>query len=88
MSEVKAKRVSKASPADRENNGETEERSEVKGNSPSFGVILGPDGKPCRACTDFKSWAKQMRGGSPGVNDFVVKNRVSIWCLKDPDSGV
>ena len=28
--------------------------------------ILGPDGKPCRACTDFKSWAQQMKGGSPG----------------------
>ena len=28
--------------------------------------ILGPDGKPCRACTDFKSWANQMKGGNPG----------------------
>ena len=28
--------------------------------------ILGPDGKPCRACTDFKSWAQQMKGGNPG----------------------
>jgi len=30
------------------------------------GVILGPDGKPCRACTDFKSWAKNMQGGVVG----------------------
>ena len=32
------------------------------GQGESEGVILGPDGKPCRACSNFKSWAKQMQG--------------------------
>src|SRR4051812_23606172 len=22
------------------------------------GMVLGPDGKPCRTCTDWKSWSK------------------------------
>ncbi|KAG9101903.1 hypothetical protein FS749_001869 [Ceratobasidium sp. UAMH 11750] len=25
------------------------------------GVILGPDGKPCRVCSSFKSWSKAQR---------------------------
>ena len=39
--------------------------SVAKGQEQS-GIILGPDGKPCRACTDFKSWAKQMKGDVVG----------------------
>ncbi|KAG0234206.1 hypothetical protein BGW42_006844 [Actinomortierella wolfii] len=25
------------------------------------GMVLGPDGKPCRTCTDWKSWSKLAR---------------------------
>ncbi|KAG8731627.1 hypothetical protein FRC12_019649 [Ceratobasidium sp. 428] len=28
------------------------------------GVVLGPDGKPCRVCSSFKSWSKAQRSGS------------------------
>lgn len=40
--------------------------SQSVSNIQSEGVILGPDGKPCRACTDFKSWSKQMQGDVAG----------------------
>ncbi|KAF5022767.1 hypothetical protein F66182_5182 [Fusarium sp. NRRL 66182] len=26
------------------------------------GVVLGPDGKPCRSCTSFAAWASQTKG--------------------------
>ncbi|KAI1292360.1 hypothetical protein EDD11_008796 [Mortierella claussenii] len=33
---------------------------DVKGTSTALppGMVLGPDGKPCRTCTDWKSWSK------------------------------
>ncbi|XP_065065921.1 FAD-linked sulfhydryl oxidase ALR-like isoform X2 [Rhopilema esculentum] len=42
-------------------------------------IVLGPDGKPCRACTDFKSWTKQMTGSvvgktAPAMLDTPVKD--------------
>lgn len=47
-------------------------------NAPSEGgtIMLGPDGKPCRACTDFKTWATQMKGGSPASISFHAKMNV------------
>ncbi|KAL0060425.1 hypothetical protein AAF712_012794 [Marasmius tenuissimus] len=29
----------------------------------STGVVLGPDGKPCKPCTAFRNWRKQQSGG-------------------------
>ncbi|KAF9269093.1 FAD-dependent thiol oxidase [Marasmius fiardii PR-910] len=30
----------------------------------SSGIILGPDGKPCKPCTAFRNWSKQQKAGS------------------------
>ena len=40
-------------------------------------IALGPDGKPCRACTDFKSWTKQMTGGVVGKTAPAMASSVS-----------
>lgn len=40
--------------------------------------IIGPDGKPCRACTDFKSWAKQMKGDVVGRSVPSMASAVSL----------
>ncbi|CAE6375061.1 unnamed protein product [Rhizoctonia solani] len=28
------------------------------------GMVLGPDGKPCKVCSSFKAWSKSQRSGS------------------------
>ncbi|CAE6426274.1 unnamed protein product [Rhizoctonia solani] len=28
------------------------------------GIVLGPDGKPCKVCSSFKAWSKSQRSGS------------------------
>ncbi|KAF9974653.1 hypothetical protein BGZ73_001876 [Actinomortierella ambigua] len=29
------------------------------------GMVMGPDGKPCRTCTDWKSWSKLAKAKKP-----------------------
>ncbi|CAE6437389.1 unnamed protein product [Rhizoctonia solani] len=28
------------------------------------GIVLGPDGKPCKVCTSFKAWSKSQRSSA------------------------
>ncbi|PLW34137.1 hypothetical protein PCASD_11593 [Puccinia coronata f. sp. avenae] len=42
------------------------------------GMVLGPDGKPCKACSGFQAWAKQIRretGGQEGRKSNEVRTR-------------
>ncbi|KAF9584058.1 hypothetical protein BGW38_007729 [Lunasporangiospora selenospora] len=32
------------------------------------GMVLGPDGKPCRTCTDWKGWKKLTKSAKPNDN--------------------
>lgn len=34
------------------------------------GVVLGPDGKPCRSCTSFASWAAMTKQQNPQTKAF------------------
>ncbi|CAE6396173.1 unnamed protein product [Rhizoctonia solani] len=31
------------------------------------GIVLGPDGKPCKVCTSFKAWSKSQRSTTKGT---------------------
>ena len=64
--------------------------SQSVSNVQSEGIILGPDGKPCRACTDFKSWTKQMKGdvvgrSVPSMASAVSHNIYTFLCLYKPE---
>ena len=64
--------------------------SQSVSNVQSEGIILGPDGKPCRACTDFKSWTKQMKGdvvgrSVPSMASAVSRNIYTFLCLYKPE---
>ncbi|KAB5589766.1 FAD-linked sulfhydryl oxidase alr protein [Ceratobasidium theobromae] len=43
---------------------------------PPLGVVLGPDGKPCKVCSSFKAWSKSQRAAStPSSSPLVTKTR-------------
>ena len=37
------------------------------------GVVLGPDGKPCRSCTSFASWAAMTKQQNPASANTIPK---------------
>lgn len=63
--------------------GETRE-SEANEQKP-LPIILGADGKPCRACSDFKSWTKQMQGGVVGRSTPSMASAVSLPSIHRED---
>ncbi len=58
MSENQAPAVSRETVAEKKKAIGVQKNPDLKN------IVLGPNGKPCRACSDFKSWSKQMKGGS------------------------
>ncbi|KAI9708313.1 MAG: hypothetical protein M1820_004017 [Bogoriella megaspora] len=49
-------------PLDAQPNGQTSEEQDHTPKKLPKGVVLGPDGKPCRSCTSFASWAQLTKG--------------------------